>query len=154
TIARLRENNSTNKLNVFTEARQSFHRWRSLRNPPKLNVSLLESEILAADKVDSFIRGAQTALQAGEYRLVGEKIIAAMQGMPQAAWLNIRDDSLQSLLDAQRALVTAASLSAVSREVFATEIEPKAAALVADPSQRKSAFQNCSSDEIKHALKA
>ena len=77
-----------------------------------------------------------------------------MQGKPQAAWLNIQDNSLQPLLDMQHTLLTAASLSAMSRKIFATEIEPKLAALVADHSQTEATFRSCSSDEIKHALKA
>jgi hypothetical protein len=155
TITRLRDKDSTNKLNVFTEAAQSFHRWQDLRNrPAKLNVSSLEGEILTADKVESLMREAQTALQASEHRLVGDKIIAAMQGAQQVAWLNISDSSFQRLLDTLRTLLTAASLSAVSRRDLATEIEPKLAALIADPSLRETAFRNLSSDELKHALKA
>ena len=42
-IAQLREKNATKKLNVFTEARQSFRCWQSLRDPPKLSVFSLES---------------------------------------------------------------------------------------------------------------
>ena len=42
TIARLRAEASTNKLQIFTEAETSFHRWREVRYPPgNQKVSLL-----------------------------------------------------------------------------------------------------------------
>ena len=155
TTRQMRDEDSTNELNAFKEAAQTFHRWRDLRGPPaKSNVSTMEGEILAAQKVQNFLREAQTALKAGEYRLVGERLIAAVQETGQAAWLNIREGSLQTLLDAQRTLLTAASVSAVLSEVLATEIEPKLQALLADPSKREAAFRNLPSDEAKHALKA
>lgn len=73
TTARLRKKSATNKLDVFMEARQSFRRLQSLRDPPRLNVSPLESEILAAEKVENFIRDAQIALRAGEYPAIGRQ---------------------------------------------------------------------------------
>ena len=154
TTARLRKKSATNKLDVFMEARQSFRRLQSLRDPPRLNVSPLESEILAAEKVENFIRDAQIALRAGEYRRVGEKAAAAMQGMREAAWLGIDAETLRPIQATQQILVTAASLSAVSREIFATEIEPKLATLVANPDQTEAIFRSLPNDEIKHAVSA
>lgn len=142
-------------LNVFRDAAQSFHRWRDpIAFPPKPNVSGLESEISAAEKVEGFIREARTALEAEMHRLVGEKLNAADHALRQAAWLSVPVDSIQALLDTQRKLLVAGSVLAVSKEILATEIEPKLAALIADPSQGESIFRSLPSDEAKHALKA
>lgn len=155
TIRQMRGEDITQDLNVFGEAAQAFHHRRHLRAAPaKPNVSVMEKEILAAEKIENFLREAQVALQAGEYRLVGERIIAAMQGTGQTAWLNIPASSLQSLLDEQRTILTAASVLAVPREIYTTEVEPHLQPLLADPSKRESAFRNLSSDAVKHALKA
>lgn len=155
TTRQMRGEDSTNELNAFREAAQTFHRWRDSRAAPaKPNVSAMEGEILAAEKVENFLREAQAALQAGEYRLVGKRLIAAIQGTGQAAWLNIPEGSLQPLLDAQRTLLTAASVLAVSSEVLVTEIEPKIRDLLADSKKREAAFRNLPSDGVKHALKA
>ncbi len=105
-IGQMRDDDSINELNVFRDAARSFHCWRDVRSAPaKPNVSALEGEILAAEKVDNFMRESQAALQAGEHRLLGEKLIAAIQGIRQAAWLQIPDLAVQPLLDTQRALV-------------------------------------------------
>lgn len=152
---RLRDRESTNELDVFREATESFHRLRALRTPPaNEKASVLAVEIRAGESVETCMREAQNALQAGERRFVGEKIIAAMQAMRQAVWLDTPEGVLQSLLDAQRTMVTAASVSGVSREFLATEIEPILAPLVADPSQREAAFDRLSSDAQRLALKA
>lgn len=153
TIVILRDKNSS-KLEVFADARQRFRRWRNLRDAPKLDVSLLDDEIHTAEKVESFVRGAQSSLQAGEYHRVGEKVIAAVHGTRHAAWLSIQDKLIQQLLEAQRTLEMAGSLAAVSKEVFAQEIKPKLAALATDPSHMEAAFRSFSSDERKRALTA
>jgi hypothetical protein len=156
TIAQLRDLGSTNRLIIFTEAAQSFHLWQGLRNAPaRPNLSSLASEILAAEKIRSFVQEARTALQAGQHHVFGQKVNAAVQEVRRADWLNIPNSSLQPLLDEQRTLLTAASLSAVSEEALVTEIEPKLAALVAgtDP-HRKTIFRNLPSDELRDALKA
>lgn len=155
TIHEMRGEDSTHDLNVFKEAAQAFYHRRNLRAAPaKPNVSAMEGEILAAENIENFLREAQVALQAGEHRLVGEKLIAAIQGTGQSAWLKIPEVSLQSLLDEQRKLLTAASVLAVSGEIYAAEIEPHLQPLLADSSKREGAFRNLSSDAVKHALKA
>ncbi len=116
-------------LNFIGEATDSFHRLRALRAPPGNNkASVVEDEIRAGERVEMFMREAYTALQAGDRRLVGEKLIAAIQATRQALWLDIPEAVLQPLLDAQRTMMTAASVSGVSKEFLATEIEPMLAA--------------------------
>ncbi len=154
TIERLRGDDPANDLRGFKDAAQAFHRWQSLRRPGAPNVSAMEGEILAGEKIDQFLREAQAALNGGEYRLAGEKIIAAMQGAGQAAWLGIPNGKLQLLLETQRALLTAASILGVREETFAAEIEPQLEPLLTDPSKREAAFRNLSSEAVKHALKA
>ena len=155
TICQMRGEDAANNLNVFMDAAQAFQLRKNLRAAPaKPNVSVIEGEILAAERIERFLREAQCALQADEHRLVGEKLIAAIQGAGQAAWLNIPEGSLQSLRDAQLTLLTAASVFAVSREIYAKEIEPQLQPLLADPSRRIAVFTNLSSDAVKHALKA
>jgi hypothetical protein len=69
---------SSDKLNLFAEANVKFCRLKDLRKPPaKRDVELLDAEIRAAEKIAEFVREAQTALQAGEYRLLGERMNAA-----------------------------------------------------------------------------
>lgn len=143
------------KLHAFTEAAEAFHYWQNLRTEPaKQQMSTIEEEIHTAEIVDNLLHEAQTALSVDEHRLVGEKLIAAKQGMGHAAWWNIPEDTLQPLLDAQRTLLTAASVLAVSEEVLASEIEPKLQALLADPGKRNDAFRNLPSDTLKYALSA
>lgn len=155
TIRQMQGEDLANDLNVFRDAAHAFHHRQNLRAAPaKPNVSTMEGEILAAEKIENFLREARDALLAGEYRLVGEKLIAAIQGTGQSAWLNIPEGSLQSLLEVQRTLLTSASVLAVSPEVLAAEIEPKLQELIADPSKREAAFRNLSSDAAKLALKA
>ncbi|MEP6937636.1 MAG: hypothetical protein ABI871_06170 [Chthoniobacterales bacterium] len=150
-----RDEKSTDKLSAFTKSAQAFHRLRDMQTAPvKASVSSLEGEIFAGENMELLMREAQTALESGKHRLIGEKIIAAIQGMRQAAWLETSESSLQALLDTQRRLLTAASIMAVSRDVLLTEIEPKLAELIADPSHRETAFRSLSSDAVKHALKA
>lgn len=154
TINRLREQHGNSDLDVFTEAAEAFHRLQNLRKPGTPDISTMEKEIQAGEKIDQFLREAHAALQAGDYKLVGERLIAAMQGDGQAAWLSLPEGALQSLLDTQRKLLTAASVVAVSGEIHAAEIAPQLSPLLADPSKREAVFRNLSSDAVKHALKA
>ena len=154
TIESLQEEATENPLRGFKEAAQAFHIWRNLRRPESPNVSGIKHEIESGERPDQFLREAKLALEEGEHRLVGEKIIAAIQATSQAAWLEIPDDELQLLLDTQRKLLTATSVLAVPEETIITEIEPQLEPLLADRSQRESAFRNLSSDGVKHALKA
>ena len=154
TLSSLGAEDAAEDLEGFKEATQAFHRWRNLRPPASPDVSTMEKEILAGEKIDQFLREAQTALHAAEHKLVGERLLAAMQGIGQAAWLNLSSESLQSLLDTQRKLLTAACVLAVSEEIHATEIEPQLPALLADPGKRQDVFRNLSSESVKHALKA
>jgi hypothetical protein len=90
----LRGEASPDKLQIFTEAEKSFHRWCEIRNPPQ-KLSLLADEILVAEKAKSLLREAEHALKTGEYRSLGEKIFAAIHGIQKATWLNIPGVALQ-----------------------------------------------------------
>jgi len=154
TIELLRGEDPSNDLHGFKEAAQAFHRLQSLRRPLTPNVATLNLEILAGEKFDRFLREAQDALDGNEYRLTGEKIIAAMRGKGHTAWLEISEDDLQPLLDTQRKLLTAASVLGVPEETFISEVEPQLEPLLSEPEKRNTAFRNLSSDAVKHALKA
>ena len=124
-----------------------------LRKPTsKREVELLDAEVRAAEKIAEFIREAQTALEAGEYRLLGERMNATAQGVHQSAWLKIPDDSLQALLDTQKNLQLACHLSAIPREVLENEIEPRLATLITEPTKTKAVLKSLSNSKIKQAL--
>lgn len=141
-------------LEVFAEAARSFHLWRNLRAQPELpDLKSLERSILEAEKAVAALREVRAALDATDYRMVGEKLPAATRGVEQAAWLEIPKASLQPMVDSQHTLRTALNILAIPAETLASEVEPKLAALVADPSKREAAYQNVPNEQIKHALR-
>lgn len=142
-------------LRVFDEASRSFHDWRALRVAPASDdLSSLKKEIVAAEKIELLIRASERALYEGHYRLVGEKIIASIQTIPQAPWLDLSENNLQSQLKAQRTVLGAASIAALSPGDLSTEIQPKLETLAADPSQKEAIFRSLTNDDLKHAFKA
>ncbi len=142
-------------LRVFSEAATSFHRWRSLRLAPEQpDLSSAEREILNVEEAAMALREAQASLEAKDYRLVGKKLVEAINGVQENAWLNVSDRTLRRLLDAERSLIAASSILAIPEEVLGNEIEPKLALLITNPSGREVAFKGLRSVELKHALSA
>ena len=154
TINHLRNQHGNSDLDVFTEAAEAFHRKKNLLRPDKPDMSVLEEEILVAVNIGGFLSDAQIALHSGDYPQLGEKLNAAVGSMQKASGLNLADDSMLTLLDSHKTLVNASSLLAVPSEVLAAEIEPIIPDLLADPSNRQTAFRKLPSNDLKRALTA
>lgn len=142
------------ELKVFKDTAEAFHRKRHLHRPSTPDLSRLEREINAVQRIDTLLREAHEALQASEHLVVGEKIVAAVQAMKQATWLSITEDTLQALKEAGLKLTSAASLRALPEETFATEIAPHLEDLFVNPSKRQNAFSRLADKAQKEALKA
>ncbi len=154
TIQQMRGKDSANDFSLFRDAAHAFHHRQNLGDAPaKPSVSAIENEILAAEKADSFLREAQTLLQASRHALVQEKINAAMQALRQSVWLGIDAATLEALVKLQKTFAGAAFILAVSAKVIADEIAPKLDALIEDPSQREAVTKGLASQELKHALR-
>jgi len=142
-------------LRVFGKAKESFHCWRDLRGAPtRPDIAALEREILDAEKTDTLLREARNKLDGGEHILAGQKLSEVVRAIQQAAWLKIPEQDLSLLLDDQQTLKNAASILAVPADILAAEVEPKLDALIANPSDRKSAFKSLSGQQVKYALTA
>ncbi|MEI6454348.1 MAG: hypothetical protein WCO31_07115, partial [Actinomycetes bacterium] len=155
TISQMRDQDLANHLNVFRDATQAFHHQQNLpARPAKPNVSAMEEEILAAERIELLMGEAQTALQKGAHQEVSDKLIAAADSTKKATWLSIPECSLKALLELKQNLLHAASVLALSGEALEAEIEPMTEALLADPSKRQAAFRNLPTNELKRALTA
>jgi len=154
TLESMQISHSNHDLQGFREAAQAFHQLQNLHHPAAPDVLTIKKDILAGERIALLLREAQAALQASEYKMAGDRLIAAIQGVGQAAWLGLSEETLQGLLDTQRKLLTATSVLGVSEETHAAEIEPQLSVLLADPGKRQDVFRNLSSEPVKNALKA
>jgi hypothetical protein len=143
-------------LRIFEEAAASFHHWQRLQrsSPFSPDLTALERDIVAAEKLDGLFWGGQNASRECDFRLAGEKFSLAASELRQAAWVGLQDEKLHSIGNAQKTLTVAASLLAVSADLLASEVIPKLQAYIADSTTLERSFRTSSSTEVKSALKA
>lgn len=140
-IKRLPHEKPVIELGVFKEAVRCLRSWNDVRDQkPRLNVSALNDEIDAAERLRNLIREIQTALEASQNLLLTDlrqKIGDMRQAFAQAAWLGIEITTIDQIIELQQNFTRAALIQAVSAEDIEAKITPAANALGNTPTRQQ-----------------